>query len=185
MKKIIKWGLIIFVALPIVGLIIIGTIGNMMGAKGNSNQAGNPVVTPTVTPKATPTSTPTVTQQAQKPVKKVIKYEVLQTWSINNGGYGKAILISIDYLNEADMTTLGQKLNADTKNDKNDFISVYTDKEAWKLKDKLSDDLSQSEEAFYDSHYVGQYNKNANSGLHAFAIYFDGVSGKNSKIINY
>lgn len=84
------------------------------------------------------------------------------------------------------MTALGQKLNSDTKDDKNDVISVYTDRAAWKLRDKLPDGMSKSEETFYDKHYVGQYNKNGNSGLHAFAIYFDGgLTGTNSKIINY
>jgi hypothetical protein len=178
MKKIVKWGLIIFVGIPFGFLLIVGTIGNLIGGKD---------VSKTQTP--TPTPTQAIVQQKGQPTPtpvKTISYEVLQQWDINNGGKGKIILIPADYLNEADMTTLGQKLKSDTKNDKNAFIMVFTDKKAAALRDKVTGNtMTKDEEKFYDTHYVGQYTKNGNSGFHAFAIYFDGVSGSNNKTINY
>ena len=177
MKKLVKWGLIIFVGIPFGFLLIVGTIGNLIGGKEISEAP-------------TPTQTPTQGIAEQKsqptPAKKTISYEVLQQWDINNGGKGKVILVPADYLNETDMTALGQKLKDDIKNDKNAFIMVFIDKKAAALRDKIVDDTAtKDEEKFYDQHYVGQYTKNGNSGFHAFAIYFDGVSGSNNKTINY
>lgn len=171
MKKLLKWGLIIFVVIPIAFLVVVGGIGYLTtGGK---------------TPESTPTATP-VANKEETPQDKAIKYEVLQKWDINNGGQGKIVLIPADYVNEADMIALGNKLNEDTKNDKNAFIMVFTDKKAAELRDKVIDDtMTKDEEKFYDTHYVGQYTKNGNSGLHAFAIYFDGVSGTSSKTISY
>lgn len=170
MKKIIKWGLIVFVVLPFTLLLIIGTIAKMMGVK--------------TTPKEQVVMSTTAPTVAISPVKE-IKYETLQKWDINNGGYGKTILIPVGYLNEDDMVALGKKLNVDTKNDKNAFISVYIDRKAADLRDKLASGLTKAEEAVYDKNFVGQYTKNGNSGLHTFVIYFDGVSGKDSKTIKY
>jgi len=128
----------------------------------------------------------TSTPEPIEPAKKVITYEILQRWSIPNGGEGKVILISKEYLNEQDMTALGEKLKNDTARDRNAFISVFTDKKAAALRDKvLADELSDAEMNFYDINYVGQYNKNGNTGFHEFAIYFDGVMGTNNKTIDY
>lgn len=137
---------------------------------------------------AVPTATVTPNQPTKQaePTKKPITYEVVKRWSIPNGGEGKVVLIPPDYLNEIDMTALGEKLKNDTKNDRNAFIFVFTDKKAADMRDKvLSDELSDTDRDFYDKHYVGQYNKNANSGFHEFAIYFDGVMGTNHKTIKY
>lgn len=126
-----------------------------------------------------------------QPAKKSIRYEILQRWSIANGGEGKVVLISRDYLNNADMTAVGEKLKNDTKNDRNSFMFVFTDKKAAELRDRVLDDLTgkdtmtEEERDFYDMHYVGQYNKNGNSGFNEFVIYFDGVMGTNSKTIKY
>ena len=175
MKKIIKWGLIIFVVLPFALLLIAGTIATLMGVK--TTPTDQAIIS---------TPAPTVVPTVQVPQAKTVKYEVLQQWDINNGGRGKTILIPADYLNEDDMVALGKKLNEDTKNDKNAFIMVFTDKKAAELRDKLIDDsMTKDEEKFYHTHYVGQFTKNGNSGLHAFVIYFDGVSGTNSKTIKY
>ncbi len=182
MKKLLKWGLIIFVGIPFGFLLIVGTIGNLIGGKDVSKA-------PTNTQVPSPTPTQAVVQQKSQPTPtpvKTISYEVLQQWDINNGGKGKVILIPADYLNETDMVALGQKLKDDTKNDKNAFIMVFTDKKAAALRDKvIGNTMTKDEEKFYDTHYIGQYTKNGNSGFHAFAIYFDGVSGNNNKTINY
>lgn len=115
-----------------------------------------------------------------------IKYEVISTWDIANGGTGKEILIPASYVNDKDMTVLGEKLRSDFVNEPNNFIWIFTDKKLSALRAKMMKaDLSKSDQDFYDEHYVGQYNKNINSGMNKFVIYFDGVSGSNQKTINY
>jgi len=123
---------------------------------------------------------------AEQPKQKEITYEILERWTIPNGGEGKKILIPKDYINDADMTALGNKLKQDTANDRNAFIQVYTNRQAAVLRDKvLAGDATQAENDLYDQNYVGQYNKNGNNGLHQFTIFFDGVMGTNQKTISY
>jgi hypothetical protein len=84
------------------------------------------------------------------------------------------------------MTILGNKLRKDTLGERNAFIQIYTSKQAATLRDKvLADNATQSENDLYDQNYVGQYNKNGNTGLHQFNIFFDGVMGTNQKTISY
>ena len=135
---------------------------------------------------------PVVQQQEQQnetteqPQQKQITYEILERWSIPNGGEGKKVLISKDYINDTDMTALGNKLRQDVSSDRNAFIQVYTDRQAAALRDKvLADNATQAENDLYDQNYVGQYNKNGNTGLHQFNIFFDGVMGTNQKTISY
>lgn len=168
MKKLLKWGLIIFAVIVVIDIVYIAVTGNKL-----PENSGQSIVTPIV-------------EQSPVPTTKPIAYEVLQRWEINNGGRGMAVLIPKEFVNETDMTALGQKLKEDLKKDKNNFVMVFTDKVAAKLRDKVaSGTLTKAEEEIYDNNYVGQYTKNGNSGLHTFVIYFDGVTGKNSKSIIY
>lgn len=132
------------------------------------------------------TSAPKDSVPTEQPQQKEITYEILERWTIPNGGEGKKILIPKDYLNEVDMTALGNKLKQDTSGDRNASIQVYTNKQAAILRDKvLADNATQTENDLYDQNYVGQYNKNGNTGLHQFNIFFDGVMGTNQKTISY
>lgn len=150
------------------------------GKKAGSGQTEQTAVT------TTPSTKTSSTDEQKATTSKTISYEILQTWEIPNGGQGKVVLIPREYLNEADITALGEKLKDDTKNDRNAFISVFTDKKAWELRDAaLEDKLTKEDMDFYDKHYVAQYNKNANSGFNEFVIYFDGITGTNTKTINY
>lgn len=128
----------------------------------------------------------TETKSQEQQQKKVITYDIVKRWSIPNGGEGKVVVISHDYLNEADMVALGEKLKSDVREDRNAFISVFDDKQGALLRDKvLGDKASETETNLYDQHFVGQYDKNANTGFHQFAIWFDGVMGTNHKTIKY
>lgn len=123
---------------------------------------------------------------SDNPATPQINYKVLESWSIPNGGEGKKILISKEYLNDADMTTLGNQLKRDASKDRNAIVQVYTDKQAAVLRDKvLAENATQAENALYDEHFVGFYTKNANSGNHQFNIFFDGAGGTNQKTISY
>lgn len=111
---------------------------------------------------------------------KKITYEIVERWSIP-GGEGKAIVISPNYLNEADMTALGEKLKNDTKNDRDAFVMVFSDKQAalWRH-ESGTEKLSAAEQEFWDKHFIGTYNKNSNTGNHEFTIVVDGLLENNS-----
>lgn len=119
--------------------------------------------------------------------KKEISYEILGTWTPASGGEGKYILISKDYFNEEDMISLGEKLKNEVKNVENAYFSVFIDRKAWELRDEvvLGDNPTEADMDFYDKNHVGEYVKNANTGMHQFTIYFDGVLGSNQKTIKY
>lgn len=125
-------------------------------------------------------------QQLATTSNKVIRYAVVDIWDIPNGGQGKVVVVSPDYLNETDMIALGEKLKSDAKNDRNSFVFIFDDRKAALLRKKvLSDELTEADRDFYDKHYIGEYSKNGNSGFHEFVIYFDGVLGSHQKTIKY
>lgn len=137
-------------------------------------------------PRKSPTS-PTSTQLAT-PVKQ-ITYEVIKKWDIPNGGEGKVVVISPDYLNRNDMPIVGEKLKSDNKNDRNSFIFVFTDKKAAEMRDRVLSDgvdkLTEEEQDYYDARFVAEYTKNANSGYHKFVIHYDGILGSDTQEIKY
>lgn len=164
-NRVVKWVITAFFALVVLG------------------SALNPGKT---TPTSIPTQSQSVVESSPTPTPKVINYEIFQRWSIPNGGEGKVVIISPENFNEQDMPLLGEKLKNDVKADKNAFIFIFDDKKAAQLRDKvLSDNMTNEERDFYDKHYVGQYNKNGNSGFNEMIIYYDGVMGTNSKTIKY
>ena len=128
------------------------------------------------------------TANQTKPVTSVpkIDYQIIQRWQIPNGGEGKVILIPKEYVNDADMTALGEKLKKDTSGDRNAVIEVFSDRQASLLRDKVFNNTATKEETdLYDKNYVGSYTKNINTGYHKFEIFFDGVMGTNNKTITY
>lgn len=126
-----------------------------------------------------------VNQPVVDEAQKEITYEIKRTWDIPNGGHGKTVVISKDYLNDADMATLGDKLRSDSKDDRNAFIFVYTDATAAELRDKPLEEITDTESDLILNNFVGTYTKNANSGYDEFAIYYDGQLGTNTKTIKY
>jgi len=142
-------------------------------ATAEGTKASSARTAPVATEQVPPTTAP-----------KSLSYDIIDRWNIPNGGEGKAIVISPAYLNEKDMTALGEKLKKDTKGDRNAFIFVYTDPKAVALRSKIAD-LNQTDGDFYDQHFVATYTRNINTGFHKFEIWYDGVSGTNTKTIDY
>lgn len=122
---------------------------------------------------------PPVTQTERK-----IPYEVKR---INQKvGVLDFILIDPKYVNTNDLTALGQELHANYETASFARISIFDDIKAVNIRDRvLNEQATQSETAFYDDHYVGQYNKNQNTGYESFAILQDGSGKMVNKIINY
>lgn len=114
---------------------------------------------------------------------KQITYEVVDRQ--NPGVEVRIAVISPDYLNEADMVSLGEKLKNDTSSDSKVIIVVFDNKEA-ALSGKVSrGEMTQEDQSFYDQHYVGQYIKNSDINESQFTIYFDGINRVNQKVIKY
>lgn len=130
----------------------------------------------------------TTIQNTPTPAKD-ITYEVIKTWEIPNGGFGKVIVISPENFNLSDMTSLGEKLKNDHKSDRNSFIFIFDDKKAAEMRDKISTtdlkEISEADHDYYDKHYIGEYTKNGNNDYHQLTIYFDGVTGIDQKTIKY
>lgn len=117
---------------------------------------------------------------------KTIQYEVLKQWDIPGGGKGEVVVIPTSYLNDTDMTALGQKLKNDLINDRDSFVFVYSNKQAATLRDKVINDTATTAELkIYDPNFVATYTKNADTGFHKFQIMLGGVNGNNNKDITY
>lgn len=132
---------------------------------------------------------PSATPQTNTIQEKTVSYEVIKSWVIPNGGYGKVIVISPQNFNENDMALLGEKLKVDLKNDRNSFIFIFDDRKAAEMRDKSSStDLNNipiADQDYYFKHYIGEYSKNGNNDYHELTIYFDGLMGTNQKTIKY
>lgn len=148
-------------------LIIIFSMG-MIGSTEQNNNSQPTISNPTQELK-------NETQALQQPEKKSIPYEVVDEWAIPNGGKGKRIVVSADYLNEADMALLGETLKEDTKDDRNAFVMVHTDKKSAQIQKKSPSEITDAELSFAGKHFVGQYMKNAEGKINTFSIYLNGV----------
>jgi hypothetical protein len=126
---------------------------------------------------------PKAEEGVQKTPARKIDYEVLRSWSIPNGGFGQEILISKKNVNLEDMTALGNQLKEEHKNDRNNNIEIYTDKNAPALQTAYGTyTLGDAEVKFYEDSYAGTYMKNANTGNHQFIIFLQGLGGKMTTI---
>lgn len=115
-----------------------------------------------------------------------IKYTVVKSWSIPNGGKGKLILVNRDLFNEADMRSLGDKLKKDALNDRNSIVFVYDDMKAVNMRDRYMNMKTSSEEdKFYESHLLAQYNKNGNTEYHEYKIYLWGFMNDKFITVSY
>ena len=173
-----KWGTIMVATVIGAVLILIIIIMNASSQtdKALTDTAGQSINVPPATQAVTPNA----------PTPKKIQYEVVSKWNIPNGGEGADIVISPSNLNQADMTTLGETLKSDFQNDRNAFVTVYTDAKAAAMKDKvLSTDATKSDLDYYDSHHVAEYTKNANTGYHTYDFGLKGFGGANDTTINY
>jgi hypothetical protein len=107
-----------------------------------------------------------------------INYVVIDSWSIPNGGAGKAIVVSPSHRNEADLRALGEQLRREVAGDRNAFIDIYDANRAASLRGySFSDRLSAADQAFYDEHKIGVYTKNGNTGHHSLVLMLKGLNG--------
>lgn len=130
-----------------------------------------------------PTGTSSTSAPQPPPDPGQIAYEVVEQRTIPNGGYIRAIVIDPKHRNEADMKKLAERLKRDTRLDRNAFVRIYDDKSAAARGNAaILDRLSKEELKHYDSHMIGSYNRNANTGYHSLTIMLEGVSGPAKEI---
>jgi hypothetical protein len=114
-----------------------------------------------------------------------VDYRIVEQWSIPNGGYGKVIVIADSLTTDSGLRALGEQLKYDTRDDRNAFVTVFSDVRAAGMRQKAMDDaLSKSEARFYDAHLVADYTRNANTGFHRLSLLPKGLNGPQSEI-NY
>lgn len=112
-----------------------------------------------------------------------IAYEVVQEWPIPNGGYGRVIVVDVRYRNEAGLRKVAEQIKNDTRGDRNAFVFIYDDKRAAELRiAALEDRLNKEDLAHHDSHMIGSYFRNANTGYHALTMMLQGVMGSAKEI---
>ena len=106
-------------------------------------------------------------------------YKVIKTWKLPNGGKGCVILVDSTNLTEEEMEQFGKQLKYEYRNEKNAFIWIYDKIEAANLFDKVQRDmnLTKEESTLYDSHFIGTYTKNGNSGRNRFSCFLEGLNG--------
>lgn len=113
-------------------------------------------------------------------------YQIIKSWEIPNGGQGKVVVIDPKWFKDRQMKLVSDKIHADTKNERNAFVFVFTDVKAANMRDAASGgQLNQADQDYYDDHYAGQYTKNINSGLDEFAVYYDGLLNGSSETFEY
>ena len=112
-----------------------------------------------------------------------IAYEVVQEWSIPNGGHGRVIVIDVKHRNEADLKKLAEQLKRSTAKDRKAFVFIYDDKKAAESrKAALESRLSGKELAYHDSHMIASYFRNAGTRQHALILTLQGVMGPTKEI---
>ena len=59
-----------------------------------------------------------------------IRYEVVEEWTLPNGGYGRAIAVDGAQRTEEGLLALANQLRRETQGDRNAFIFIYDDRRA-------------------------------------------------------
>jgi hypothetical protein len=121
-----------------------------------------------------PTSTP------PSPTQPLIKYEVVEQWTIGNAGLGRAIAVDPAHRTEADLLALADQLKRETKDTQGLVgIFIYDDRRAAALRrEALGHELNDRSQKLHDDHMIGNYTRNPNTGNHSLIIALDGVSAE-------
>lgn len=112
-----------------------------------------------------------------------VLYRVVETWSLPNGGFGRAVVVDPSMRNQADLLILANQLKLDTAGDRNAFVFVFDDPiAASNRKSVLSKTLTEAEWEHIDQHYIGSYQRIPEDGLHALRLNLDGANGPVNQI---
>jgi len=105
-------------------------------------------------------------------------YTVVSEWSIPNGGKGRTILVNPELRTEEGLMQVSQELRREHQRDRHAQIEIYDSRRAAEMRQRVMNETASTEdEAYYDSHKIGFYQKNSISGHHAFIMALDGMEG--------
>lgn len=112
-----------------------------------------------------------------------ILYDVVDEWSIPNGGHGRVLVIDPRYRNESDLAKLGRQLHSDTRQDRNAIVFIFDDRiAASNRKSATEDRLGESDRTHFEAHMIGSYIRNGNTGYHAITLNLEGLDGPSTDI---
>jgi hypothetical protein len=112
-----------------------------------------------------------------------VSYQVVETWSLPNGGSGRAVVVDPSMRNQADMLVLANQLKIETSGDRHAFVFIFDDPiAASNRKSVLSKTLTEAEWEHIDQHYIGSYQRIPEDGLHALRLNLDGANGPVNQI---
>lgn len=120
-------------------------------------------------------------KQAEKPSAPL--YRTIEQWPIPNQGHGRTIVTAVQKPSQAQLKAVAEQLKIETRADRLAFVWIYDDDRA--ARNRLAATrgaLSPREETSYARHFVGQYQRNVNSGLHSLFVYPKGGNGPHIEI---
>ena len=164
-----------------IGLITVGIIA-VVGILAAVNKSEVPILSPspTFSPRVRSSVESTTSSLPTTPAKE-ISYTIIKRGNLETGAGG--IVIPTEYLNDADMAALGEKLKQDYASDKSVNVRVFTDNRAYALYDKvIAEKATQAEDALYTKNFVGWYKKNGSNGYHEFDTFISGVLGEHKPL---
>jgi hypothetical protein len=112
-----------------------------------------------------------------EPPARTIPYDVVDEWTLPDGGAGRSILIHSSLRNVTDLRALGDQLRWDHRNERNVQVEVFDDRRAAGLRrQEATGNLADDDRAHHDRHKVAFYRKVAR-GDHELVIALGGVGG--------
>jgi hypothetical protein len=116
-------------------------------------------------------------EKKPKPAYKKVSYEVVNIQPIPNGGKTQIIIISPEFQNESDLLLVCDKIENETKYDRNAFAYGFKDEKSATLHQKDPLLLTEEELNYRDNNMILVFTKNANTGMHECRIYVNGIKG--------
>src|SRR4029077_13077045 len=119
-------------------------------------------------------SGPETARQHKIAVTRRIAYSVVRPMGYHQRWVRKGFVVSPKNRNEADLRALGDTLRWDIRGDRNAFVYIFDNTRAAKRHNF----------SFCGRHYLGQYNRNINTGYHRLDIQLNDCNG-NVVLVNY
>jgi TonB family protein len=117
-----------------------------------------------------------------------VPYTIVKQWNIEpidvqNGGYGRIIVVDPALRNEKGLRTLAEQLQRVTAGDRNAAVYVYDDSAAAMLwKDAGNEHLDKADATLHDAHMIAIYSRSERHGRHSVELFLQGAGGPHKEI---
>lgn len=120
-----------------------------------------------------------------EPPARMVPYDVVDEWTLPDGGTGRSIVINASLRNVTDLRALGDQLRWEHRRDRNVQVEVFDDRRAAELRRQdAAGDLAGDDRSHHDRHKIAFYRKVAGSD-HELVIALGGVGGHDWITIPY